>query len=208
MRSSDRTTGNGLLEQILASGHSSDSNQSSQNTAHTSRSQQEVFERNQAEIVDLFKRHSSALGRYAGSLTRDAAVVQDAIQEAFLRYFKTLVAGQIVENPRAWLFHVLRNYVLNWNRKCKFTQSVELDEASDLADIKQDVEAAYETNQAFRLAISTLSPRERECVQLKIEGFGHQEIAQILGIRSNTVSATLTRSLKKIRRTGIFSRMK
>jgi RNA polymerase sigma-70 factor, ECF subfamily len=208
MQSSDRTVGNGLLDQILTSGRSPDSNKSPQNAGETSQSQPEVLGLVQIEIVNLFNQHASALGRYAGSLTKDAAVVQDAIQETFLRYFKTRIDRQIVENPRAWLFHVLRNYILNWNRKCKIIQSVELDEASNLADIKQDVESAYETNQAFRLAISALSPRERECVQLKIEGFGYQEIAQILGIKSTTASATLTRSIKKIRRTGILAKIK
>jgi RNA polymerase sigma-70 factor, ECF subfamily len=216
MRPGDDSIDSDLLEQVLASGSSSDSKQASQKSRHRSPPRDEELAGHsgiasaqiETEIVELFNQHSSALGRYAGSLTRDATVAQDAIQEAFLRYFKTRISGQFVENPRAWLFHVLRNYILNCIRKYNFMQPVELDAASNMADIKQDVEAAYELSQEFRLAISALSPRERECVQLRIEGFGYDEIAQILCMRSSTVSATLTRSLNKIRKTGIFSRRK
>jgi RNA polymerase sigma-70 factor, ECF subfamily len=213
MPSGDGSIDNDFLDQVLASGSSSESRHASQKkpqprheelAGHSAIASAQI----ETEIVELFNQHSSALGRYAGSLTRDATVAQDAIQEAFLRYFKTRISGQFVENPRAWLFHVLRNYILNCIRKHNFMQPVELDAASNMADVKQDVEAAYELNQAFRQAISSLSPRERECVQLRIEGFGYDEIARILCIRTSTVSATLTRSLNKIRKTGIFSRRK
>jgi len=212
MLSGDGSMDNDLWEQLLAAGSSDDSKQVSRKSrprdgelaADSTTGSAQI----ETEVAELFQRHSSALGRYAGSLTRDATVAQDAIQEAFLRYFKTRSSGQSIENPRAWLFLVLRNYVLNCNRKNNFMQPVELDVASNIADIKQDVEAAYELSQSFRQAISALSRHERECVQLRIEGFGYDEIARILCVRSSTVSATLTRSLNKLRKTGIFSRGK
>jgi RNA polymerase sigma-70 factor, ECF subfamily len=216
MRPGDGSIDNDFLSQLLASGSSDDSKPASQGSGDGTPPQHEELAGHSAitsaqleiEIIELFNQHSAALGRYAGSMTRDSTVAQDAIQEAFLRYFKTRTSGRSVENPRAWLFHVLRNYVLNCIRKCSFLQPVELEAASNMTDVKQDVEAAYELSQAFRHAISSLSPRERECVQLRIEGFGYDEIAQILGIRSSTVSATLTRSLSKIRKTGILMRRK
>ena len=71
-----------------------------------------------------------------------------------------------------------------------------------VADIRQDVEAGYQKNESYQSALSILSPRERECVQLRLEGFGYNEIADILRIRPGTVAALLARGLKKLRQNG------
>jgi len=158
------------------------------------------------EVIELLRRHAAALSRYAVMLARDNSIVEDAIQEVFLRYFVARVSGQLMENPRAWLFRVLRNYVLDCNRKSNSMRAVELEKAVQVADSRQDVEARYQQNDTFRHAVSPLSPREQACMQLRFEGFGYDEIAEILKIRSGTVGALLARGLKKIRGTGFLSR--
>jgi RNA polymerase sigma-70 factor, ECF subfamily len=157
------------------------------------------------EIVDLFDQNASALRRYARSLLKEGDSAQDAIQEIFLRYFKTRSTGSAVKNPRAWLFHVLRNYMLDQIRESRSKHPVDLDVLGNTADIKQNFETTYAQNEAFQQAVSVLTHHERECVQLHLEGFGNAEIAQILQIRARSVGALLTRSLHKIRRTGVFS---
>jgi RNA polymerase sigma-70 factor, ECF subfamily len=153
----------------------------------------------EAEIIDLLHKNAAALSRYAGSITRDKAIVQDGIQEAFLCYLSARVGGQRVVNPRAWLLKVLRNYILDCKRKENTMSAVNLEEAGQVADSRQDLEAGYQMNESFRRALSSLSTRERECMQLRLEGFGYREIADILGIRSGTVAALLARAAKKIR---------
>lgn len=156
------------------------------------------------EVVELLRQHMSALSRYAAAMSRDRTIVQDAIQEAFLRYFIARSSGKKIENARAWLFRVLKNYVLDCNRKSGFALCGNMDEADEISDSRQDVEAKYEQAEMFKHAISLLSPREQECVHLRIEGFGYNEIAEILQIRSGTVGALLTRALKKIRKSGLY----
>jgi len=155
------------------------------------------------EVNDLLRQYTTALSRYAISLSWDKTLVQDGIQEAFLRYFMVRIRGQKMENPRAWLFRVLRNYLLDCNRKSSSMPAVGLREAVQIADARQDVETGYQQDEAFRRALAALSPREQECMQLRFEGFGYDEIAQILQIRTGTVGALLARGLKKIRNAGI-----
>ena len=158
------------------------------------------------EVNDLLQKHTGALSRYAAGLSWDKTLVQDGIQESFLRYFLARVRGQKIENPRAWLFRVLRNYLLDCNRKSGSMPVAELKEAVRIADIRQDVETEYQQDETFRCALSVLSRREKECLQLRLAGFGYDEIAQILQIRTGTVGALLARALKKIRNANIFSR--
>ena len=160
----------------------------------------------ESEVVELLRQHTAALARYAATITRDRTVVQDGIQETFLRYFTTRAGGQQVENPRAWLFKVLRNYILDCKRKDRSISTVDLESAGRILDSRQDVEAGYQQHENFQFALSTLSPREQECIQLRLEGFGYEEIAQILRIRSGTVAALLARGFRKMRESGFLKR--
>lgn len=157
------------------------------------------------EIIELLRSQAAALSRYAATVTRDRAVIQDGIQEAFLRYFIVRVGGQRVENPRAWLFRVLRNYILDCKRKENSLPAVNLESAGQVMDLRQDLERGYQQNESMQRAFSALSPREQECIQLRLEGFGYEEIADILKIRSGTVAALLARGMKKIRESGFFA---
>jgi RNA polymerase sigma-70 factor, ECF subfamily len=158
----------------------------------------------EAEVVELFRKYTAALSRYADRLTNNSTIAQDGIQEAFLRYFKTRSNGQLIENPRAWLFRVTRNYILDCIREFRSMRPVVLDKAENIEDVRQEVEVAFERNELFHRALSILSPRERECMQLRLEGLGYEEIAHILHIRTGTVGALLARGLKKIRNAGVL----
>jgi RNA polymerase sigma factor (sigma-70 family) len=160
------------------------------------------------EVTELLRQHAAALSCYAAALTQDKAMVQDGIQEAFLRFFITRAQGQRIENPRAWLFRVLRNFLFDCSRKSHSMRAVSLEQAVGLADFRQDVEEGYQHNEVFKCALASLSPREKECMQLRLEGFGYGEIAQILQIRPGTVGALLDRGFRKIRKTGLLSRGK
>ena len=127
-------------------------------------------------------------------------MAQDALQEVFLRYFIARTSGQVVQNRKAWLYRVLRNYVLDRVKEATFKNRVSLEEAEtvpDLSDPEQEYLRAFTRKQILEV----LAPRELECLQLRAEGFDYKEIAQILNVRSGTVGATLARALNKIRKT-------
>ena len=169
--------------------------------AHAPASTPDPIEQEITRLMDLY---AASLARYGATATRDRAIIQDGIQEAFLRYFGARAGGQQVDNPRAWLFKVLRNYILDCRRKDHSMPAIGLEAARQVADSRQDLESDYQQTERFRRALSALSPREQECVLLRLEGFGYEEIAEVLGIRSGTVAALLARALKKMR-TGLSS---
>ena len=158
----------------------------------------------EAEVFDLVQAHTEALSRYASTVTRDRTIVQDGIQEAFLRYFIARAGGQRIENPHSWLFRVLRNYIIDRKRKDHSLPSADLDLAGQVIDPRQDLEEGYQLDEDFRRALALLSPREKECMQLRLEGFGYEEIAGIMKIRSGSVAAFLARGFKKIRKGGLL----
>ena len=65
------------------------------------------------EIADLYEKEAGGILRYAGVVAGNIETAHDALQEAFFRFFLCRTAGQQIRSPKAWLFRVARNYVLD-----------------------------------------------------------------------------------------------
>ena len=159
------------------------------------------------EVADLYEEHSARLLSYAGSLTRDRDTARDAVQEVFLRYFVERRYGNCIENPRAWLYRVLHNYLLDRISTAAMKCEISAEDTDGVPDAGGDPEAMVQRNQAAREIASRLTSRELECLSLRAEGFSYEEIAAILGIRPGTVGALLPRVYSKLRKVveeGIF----
>lgn len=151
------------------------------------------------ELLRLYQEHASALSRYAAALAQNQEGARDAVQEAFLRYFVERRYGRIIENPRAWLYHVLRNYLLDWRRRVD-NREVIADNLDHLVGGHHNPERILQRSETARELEAILSDREFECLRLRAEGLDYAEVAQVMGIRTGTVGALLSRVQKKIRR--------
>jgi RNA polymerase sigma-70 factor (ECF subfamily) len=151
----------------------------------------------EGEVVRLYGAHCAGLSRYALTLTRDRQLAEDVLQESFLRYFLARKEGQLIRNPRAWLYQVLHNLLLDDRKRMGFRAAVCLDAALESPDREQDPEARMQRRELSDGLRLVLSPREMECVRLRVEGLGYEEIASVLQIRPGTVGALLARALKK-----------
>jgi len=150
------------------------------------------------ELSDLYRANAEAMFRYGLLLTRNVGLAQDAVQEAFLKYCIQRKRGEL-NDDRAWLFRVLRNYILDSQKALGFRMSVGLEAASACQDTNNSPQQAVEHSEAMERVLKILSPRELQCVQLRAEGFSYKEIASILGIVPGTVGTLLARSAEKIR---------
>ena len=151
------------------------------------------------ELLRLYKEHASALSRYATAFAQNQEGARDAVQEVFLRYFIERRYGRIIENPRAWLYHVLRNYLLDWRRRVD-NREVIADNLDHLAGGQQNPERLLQRSETARELEGLLSQREFECLRLRAEGLDYAEVAAVMGIRIGTVGALLSRVQQKIRR--------
>lgn len=152
------------------------------------------------ELSDLYRANAGPLFRYALLMVRDAGLAQDAVHETFLKYYVQRLRGEVPEE-RAWLFRVLRNYVLDQQKSAGSKKSVGLEEAHGFEDRSQSPYKSFESSETMRLVMQLLTPRELQCLQLRAEGFSYKEIAEILAIGQGTVGALLARGSGKIRKT-------
>ncbi len=150
------------------------------------------------EIVHLYERNASGMLRYARSLSPRREWAEDAVQEAFLRFFIARSQGQQILCAKAWLYKVMRNYLWDRLKEAGERNHHSIEEIENSVDGQQDLEANYLHAEVMRRVAGLLAPRELECLHLRAEGFDYKDIANILGIKTGTVGATLARALKKI----------
>jgi RNA polymerase sigma-70 factor (ECF subfamily) len=154
----------------------------------------------ETEIAELYRDVASGLFRYASVLARNRETAWDAVQEAYLRYFIARRGGRQIHDPKAWLFRVLRNVLLDVLKRHHVQKEVAIEQARESADLRPDPECEFGELELSRQTWESLAPREQECLKLRAEGLRYEEIAGVLGIRSGTVGALLARAQRKIRR--------
>jgi RNA polymerase sigma-70 factor (ECF subfamily) len=153
------------------------------------------------EVRRLHEENAAGMLGYGIVLFGNREAAQDAVQEAFLRYFVARLAGQQISEPKAWLFRVVRNYLLDVKRAGSNRIEVGLEALLNSPEPRCAPDAESGRVESLWFALKrTLSARELECVRLRAEGLQYTEIASVLGLHLGTVGALLTRAHKKIRK--------
>jgi RNA polymerase sigma-70 factor (ECF subfamily) len=153
--------------------------------------------------IKVYEEYAGALLRYAGQLAASHDEARDAVQEVLLRYFVERRFGRKIENPRAWLYHVLRNYLLDQIKAAPNRREVQAGNVDALIlENHENPENLLQRSQMAREIAQVLSGREFTCLTLRGEGLSYSEIAQVMDIRIGTVGATLSRAQEKLRRYG------
>jgi len=147
-------------------------------------------------ITELYREYHASLLRMLYRRTGDPDQAEDLVQEVFAR---ALAAPP--ENPRPWLFAVALNLVRDDGRRAVRQGrrlrllGAETPSASPPPD--HDLEHAERTA-LVREALDVLSPRDREALLLKAEGFDYEEIAIALGLAKGAVGTTLARARRRL----------
>jgi RNA polymerase sigma-70 factor (ECF subfamily) len=150
---------------------------------------------------------ADALYNFARYLTRDGALAEDLVQEAFTRALDAEAQFAAGTNLKAWLFRILRNAFLDRRRRER-KNPVELSEAFDHADDAGDVwlRGDIELDRLRCLvasdiadALARLSDDARSVVLLDLEGFTETEIAKVMDTAIGTVKSRLARARAVLR---------
>jgi RNA polymerase sigma-70 factor, ECF subfamily len=158
------------------------------------------------EVVEIHEKYAPGLLRYAAAMSRDPELARDAVQDVMLRYFVERRLGRVIDNPRAWVYRVLRNHVLDRLSSAQARCEVEAVEAECAVSPAEDADVRLLESQAAREMAEVLTGRELDCLRLRAEGLSYAEIAGVMGIQSGTVGALLARVRRKIREAAGDSR--
>lgn len=153
-------------------------------------------ERARVIVTSLYEERGAELLHFALAVARDEELARDALQEAFMRYFVALSEGNEIASPRAWVYRVTHNYLLDRMKEayCHNRRYLGGERSSD-QDIERDCFRS-EIMQLFRTALTT---REYDCLHLRSEGLRYEEIAAALHMTTGTVGALISRAVRRMR---------
>jgi RNA polymerase sigma-70 factor (ECF subfamily) len=158
----------------------------------------------------LFHAHKSRIYSLCLRMTNNAAEAEDLAQDAFLQVFRKLASFRGDSALSTWLYRITVNTVLMHFRKKSLIQ-VSLDETYNSKNdnakqvrreygVKDDRLAGSITRVALTRAISELPEGYRTIFLLhEVEGYEHQEIADLLGCSVGNSKSQLHKAKLKIR---------
>jgi len=148
----------------------------------------------------LYERYSKAMFNTALRITANRADAEDILQESFTDAFFQLRSFENKATFGAWLKQIVvyKSIALLKRRKISF---LELDlTAGELAEEYKDDEAEIEYSVAvIKKAINELPDGYRTVLSLYLlEGYDHEEIAEILQIAQSTVRTQYKRGKQRL----------
>jgi RNA polymerase sigma-70 factor (ECF subfamily) len=171
----------------------------------------------EAAFALLIAQYSQPIYSLIARSLRDPADAADVTQEVFVKVFRNISGFHGDSSLRTWIYRIALHEASNqrrwWNRHKKQELTIDAPLENDegesfcLADAlastnasPYDCAARAQIETRVSAALQTLPEAYREVVVLReIEGFGYEEIAEILDVNLGTVKSRLTRGRAALR---------
>jgi len=159
---------------------------------------------------ELVRRHQHRVFGVAGGILHRREDVEDIAQQVFVKAYFSLKRFDQRAAFSTWLYKITVNECWDLLRKKKVRpllyesdlseEQAQLFSASERLDSgAQDVSDKLEAQQQVENLLQGLDERDRMMLILKeVEGFGIEEIAEILDLNANTVKVRLFRARRRI----------
>jgi RNA polymerase sigma-70 factor, ECF subfamily len=152
---------------------------------------------------DVYKETAGFVFNVALRFTCSREDAEEVTQNIYVKLFKNLGQYQRGTSFKAWLYRVTCNEALNFikkrasekDKKEGFSRNEILKEAPE---IEKRIDAEH-ARLIVAASLKLLTPEFRACIVLReINGFTYEQIAQTLGIKTNTVRTRLKRARMKL----------
>jgi RNA polymerase sigma-70 factor, ECF subfamily len=151
---------------------------------------------------ELVERHSTRVFRLSWRITGDEASAEDAVQETFLRVYRSLHRFDARSRFGTWLHRIAVNTAVESMRKRR--PETHLEEPEPIPSTEPGPERSalsQEVQRSVRTALGELSPMERTAFVLRhFEGRPIAEICRHLGLRESAGKQAIFRAVRKLRR--------
>jgi len=164
-------------------------------------------------FTEVYNKESDALFRFCLFRVSDKERAMDLTQEAFTKLWVAMCEGKAMENPRAFLYAVTRNMIIDWYRRIKAVSlesmyNEEEERGFDKADehATRQIEISSDATRVLEV-LNKLDGQYKEIMYLRfVEDLPPKEIAIMLGMNANSVSIRITRGIESMRKIMGFSK--
>lgn len=149
----------------------------------------------------LVQPHDRSLRALAYRLVGDRDLMDDVLQEAYLRAFRALPSLRGAEAVGSWLYRIVYNASMDQLRRRQRTPQVPLEDAPDRPDPGPDPADVAAGRRDLAAALQALPPDMRAAALLvDAEGLSYEEAGAIMGVPKGTVASRLSRAREVLRR--------
>lgn len=155
-------------------------------------------------LDEILDRHWETVLDFAVRTVHCGDSAQDLAQQAFIDLWEGRGSWDPGSHPRPLLLRMVRNRALNEERRHKVRDRAadrvrRVETARRSASPAQDL-AAREVERAFKDALDSLPPRQREVFTLsRFQGLSYAEIGEVLGTAPQTIANQMSAALKALR---------
>lgn len=156
------------------------------------------------EFRAFYERTARPLWSYLSRITGDSQQADDLLQEAYYRFYRAGARHENEAHRRNSLFQIATNLVRDAARRASRYQDVPLQDEEESPGTMPKSDAPMPEHQAavrtdLARAMKQLEPVQREMLWLAYaQGASHEEIAEVLGLRTVSIRTLLLRARRKL----------
>lgn len=149
-----------------------------------------------ATVVELERSHGQVLFGFVRRLGVRDSVAVDLVQEALLRLFRALSAGEAIRDAKSWTFHVAYRLAMDEHRRD--TRALRV--VSSSGGREDDPAEEHERRQVWT-HVDLLPERQRAVVYLRFRAdLSFDDIGATLGITASAARSHCTQAMSALRR--------
>lgn len=154
-------------------------------------------------FLETYDQYSTAIYRHCFFRVFSEPRAEELTQEAFMKFWLYIKGGNEVKNPKALLYKIATNLVIDYSRKKKELSLEEVLEKAPAQEPFYEGAEKIETDIAFHEVLDTMHelPEEaRELITMRyVDDMTPAEIAEVLGISANNVSVKINRAMTQLK---------
>ena len=156
------------------------------------------------QLVPLFERYHGPLFNYLTRLTNDRDTSEDLTQTVFERILKYRSSYHPTQPFKAWVYQMARNvHADHWQRQQKLRAAdvEEVEQSGGLRGAALSQMRVSSHHDDLHEALALLPTPQREILVLnRFQGFGYEEIGQLIGCTAEAARVKAHRALQALRK--------
>src|SRR5262245_28938509 len=147
---------------------------------------------------ELYESYRKPLANFLYRMCWNRALVDDLVQEVFLRVWRSRESYEPTAKVSTYLFRIASNLWINHAEKKRESVLGDADRATD--ESPADPLERGEVRQAVKRAVEALPEGERLCLVLsEYNGLKYAEISEVLGIPVGTVKSRIFSAVQRLK---------
>ena len=159
----------------------------------------------QRKFTKIYDKYVESIYRFVFIKVSSSQIAEDLTAEVFLKSWEKFKKkqGDSIENPRAYLYKVARNTIIDFYREKGQTTIISIEQEQIVLKSDEDLEKTQEKEmnlEKIQKALTKLSPDYQDVIILRhIDGLPVKDIAKVLDKSNGATRVMLHRAMKQLK---------